>query len=131
MGKRGDRGQVENLNNSIDEKRRYKRIESALAVRYKNLRQGDGSSQESLAKNISEGGVCFNSGEFISLACRLIVEINLPTTPKPIKAISKVAWIRKLPMADQYQIGNHFLEITKEDKDLISRFINQVLKTNL
>ena len=115
----------------MDERRKHKRLDSALAVRYRNLRRNDSQIAESLSKNISEGGVCFNSNEFISLACRLIVEISLPTAPKPVKAISKVAWIRKLPSSDQYQIGNHFLEITREDKDRISGFINQVLKINL
>ena len=121
---------MENMN-YVEERRRYKRIDSALAVRYRNLRANNSPIEESLTKNISEGGVCFNSNEFISLACRLIVEITLPTTPKPIKAISKIAWIRKLPSSDQYQVGNHFLEIGKEDKDRISGFITQVMKINL
>jgi c-di-GMP-binding flagellar brake protein YcgR len=120
---------MENLN-KVDERRRYRRIDSALSVRYRNLRKNENPTIESLSKNIGEGGVCFNSGEFISLACRMIVEITLPTTPKPIKAISKVAWIRKIPAGDSYQIGNQFLEITKDDRDRISQFINQVVKLN-
>ena len=121
---------MENLN-SVEEKRRYKRIDSALSVRYRNLRKIENPITESLTRNVSEGGVCFNSGEFISLACRMIVEITLPTTPKPIKAISKVAWIRKLPMGDQYQIGNQFLEITKDDRERITQFVSQVSKINV
>lgn len=120
---------MENLNN-VEEKRRFKRVDSALSVRYRNLRKNQNPILESLSKNIGEGGVCFNSNEFISLACRMIVEITLPTTPKPIRAISKVAWIRKLPTSESYQIGNQFLEITKEDKENISHFINQVVKIN-
>jgi c-di-GMP-binding flagellar brake protein YcgR len=121
---------MENLN-AVEEKRRFKRIDSALSVRYRNLRKNENPTTESLSKNIGEGGVCFNSPEFISLACRMIVEITLPTTPKPVRAISKVAWIRRLPSSDNYQIGNQFLEITKEDKEQISRFVNQVLKINI
>ena len=115
---------------TVEERRRYKRIDSALSVRFRNLRNNENPILESLSKNVSEGGVCFNSNQFISLACRMILEITLPTNPKPIRAISKVAWIRKLPAGDNYQVGNQFLEITKEDKQHISQFINQVLSIN-
>ena len=71
--------------------------------------------------------MCFRSSEFISLACRLVVEINLPTSPKPIKAITKVAWIRKLPVADQYELGNQFLDMAKEDKEKVVEFVKKSL----
>jgi len=121
---------VENFND-VQEKRRFKRVASNIAVQYKNLRKTSELPIGSVSKNLSEGGVCFKSGEFISLACRLVLEINLPTTPKPIKAISKVAWIRKLPAGDEYELGNQFLEMTKEDKAHIMDFISKVLDTNL
>ena len=122
---------MDNLSNRIDEKRRYLRIESNLPIQFRNLRKSAELPVGSLTSNISEGGVRFKSNEFISLACRLIVEITLPTTHKPVKAISKVAWIRKLPLSDQYELGNQFLEISKEDKTHINNFVNSALNTNL
>jgi len=113
------------------EKRRHKRLDYNLPVQYKNLRKTGELPAGSLTQNISEGGVCFKSSEFISLACRLVVEITLPANPKPIKAISKVAWIKKLPAGDQYELGNQFLEIAKEDKVHINNFINKVVDTSL
>jgi len=83
-----------------------------------------------MTRNLSEGGVCFKSNEFISLACRLVVEISLPNMTKPVKAISKIAWIRKVPSTDQYELGNQFLEITKEDKANIMNFVNQAISPN-
>lgn len=115
----------------LEDKRRHNRLESTLPLRYKNLKTPANSVTGSLTRNISEGGVCFESSEFISLACRLVLEINLPTLPKPIKAISKVAWIRKLPTNDLYELGNQFLDMTKEDKAHITNFVNNVLDTNL
>lgn len=85
----------------------------------------------SLSRNLSEGGVCFQTSKFISLACRLVLEINIPNSPRPIKAISKVAWIRKVPSSDQYELGNQFLEITKEDKTHIINFVNEAVKSSL
>ena len=122
---------MDNFNSSIEEKRRYPRVESNLPLQYKNLKKLSGVSMGSLASNISVGGIRFKTNEFISLACRLVVEINLPTIPKPIKAISKVAWIRKLPVGEQYELGNQFLEIAKEDKDHITNFTNKLSTPNL
>lgn len=112
------------------EKRRFPRIDSSLPLRYKNLRVAT-IPMGSLTKDISEGGVRFKTNEFISLACRLVVEITLPTVTKPIKAISKVAWIKKLSSGEQYELGNQFLEISKEDRALITDYVNRLSSVNL
>lgn len=115
----------------VEEKRKYKRVDSSLQVQFKNLRQPSDLPSGSLTRNVSEGGVCFKSNKFISLACRLVLEISIPNAPKPVKAISKVAWIRKVPSTDQYELGNQFLEIAKEDKAHIINFVTETLKTAL
>jgi c-di-GMP-binding flagellar brake protein YcgR len=109
---------------SGEDKRRYKRIGASLPLEYKDLRKSSQLPKESLLKNISEGGISFSSKEFMSLACRLVLSITLPGNPKPIKAISKVAWIRRMPVGDQYELGNQFLEIAKEDRSQIVDFVN-------
>jgi len=105
-------------------------VESNLPVQYRNLRRTGEVSTGALSKDIGEGGVRFKANEFISLACRLVVEITLPTSSRPIKAISKVAWIKKVPSSDQYELGNQFLDITKEDKSIIMDFVNKTLNKN-
>lgn len=117
--------------NPMDEKRRFRRTETNLPVSYKNLRSAGGAAVSSMTRDISEGGARFKTSEFISLACRLVLEISVPTSAKPIKAISKVAWIKKLPVGDHYEIGNHFLEITKEDKSRIMEYVNSSLKESI
>lgn len=112
---------------NIAERRRTKRVDFVLPLQYKNLRKPGTITADSSTKDICEGGVRFKSGEFISLACRLVLEITLPTAPKPIKAISKVAWIRKIPASDQYELGNQFLEMTKEDRALVANFVGQLV----
>lgn len=121
---------MENENFAVD-KRRYPRVDFTLPVQYKNLRKSTVPPAGSITRNISEGGVCFKSSEFISLACRLVVEINLPNISRPIKAISKVAWIRRVPASEQYELGNQFLEMTKEDKAHITEFITKTSKSGL
>ena len=127
--KRGSVSIVENQS-GVEDKRRYKRVESVLPVQFRNLRKAADTASGALSHNISEGGVCFMSKDFISLACRLVVEINLPTLPKPIKAISKIAWIKKIPVNNQYLLGNQFLEMTKEDKAHVMNFVNNSTNPN-
>jgi len=111
--------------NSVSNKRRYARVGVSLPLEYKDLRKAAELPKGSLLKNISEGGVSFTSKEFMSLACRLVLNITLPNSTKPIKAISKVAWIKRIPVGDQYELGNQFLEITKEDKAQIINFVKE------
>ena len=115
---------------NVEDKRKHKRVDSTFPVQYRNLRKAGVMPAGSMTRNLSEGGVCFKSNEFISLACRLVVEISLPNMTKPVKAISKIAWIRKVPSTDQYELGNQFLEITKEDKANIMNFVNQAISPN-
>jgi len=114
-----------------EDRRRYSRTEISIPLKYKNLRNVGKPPLGSLTKDISEGGVRFKTNEFISLACRLVVEISLPANPKPVKAISKVAWIKKIPAGDYYELGNQFLEITKEDRSRIIDFVSRAANSNV
>ncbi len=110
---------------TFDEKRKFQRIASRFPLKYKDLRKSGEESRGTISKNLSEGGVRFRSDRFISLACRLVVELNLPALARPIRAVSKIAWIRKLPAGDDYEVGNQFLEISRDDKALIQDYIKQ------
>lgn len=114
---------------NITERRRFQRMESNLPVKYRNLKMA-AAPTGSLTKDIGEGGIRFKTTEFISLACRLVVEITIPTVQRPIKAISKVAWIKRSPTNDQYELGNQFLEISKEDRAAITDYVNRLSNIN-
>ena len=116
--------------NLTKDKRRYKRVGASLAFEYRDLKKMSELPKGSLLVNIGEGGICFSSKQFMSLACRLILNMTLPNSIKPIKAISKVAWIRKLPLDGQYELGGQFLEIAKEDKAQIVDFVNSNLSNS-
>ncbi len=122
---------MEEKSNVVEEKRRYTRVPSLVPLQYRSLKNLKEGSTGTLTHDIGEGGVRFKSNEFISLACRLLLEINLPLGDKPIKAISKVAWIRKSPEQKEYEIGNQFLEISKEDRERIMQFVNKLLNVSL
>ena len=121
---------METRTDNVIERRRFQRIDTNLPLRYKNIKAATVPTG-SLTKDISEGGARFKTNEFISLACRLVVEITLPTLQRPIKAISKVAWIRKLSPGEQYELGSQFLEISREDKGLITDYVSRLKEVDL
>lgn len=121
---------MEKQSDNFIERRRFQRVDSNLPLKYRNLKTA-AAPMGTLTKNISEGGIHFKTDGFISLACRLVVEISLPTAARPIKAISKVAWIKKAALGDQYELGNQFLEISKEDKGIITDYVNRLSNANL
>ena len=115
---------------ALNENRKFQRIQSRFPLKYKDLNRSEIDFRGTISKNISEGGIRFRSDRFISLACRLVVELNLPAIKRPIRAISKIAWIKKLPAGDDYEVGNQFLEISREDKEAIQGFVKDRFKTS-
>ena len=114
-----------------DEKREHTRIKTRIPLEYKNLKKTIKDVKGVLVKDISEGGVRFTSNEFLSLANRLVITINIPTVAREIKAITKIAWIKKLPSGDLYEIGNQFLEISREDKEEVGKYVKTVIEMNV
>lgn len=117
------------MDNIIEEKRKVPRIPSNFPLKYRDLNRPQTEFRGTVSKNISAGGVRFRSDRFISLACRLVVELNLPKQDNPIRAVSKITWIKKLPTGDDYEVGNQFLEITREDRSAIRDFVKEQLES--
>ena len=106
-------------------RRKYVRVESAVPLQYKKLKQLSEGTIGAITQNVSEGGIRFLANEFLPLASRLVVEVFLPAQPRPVKAISKVAWIRKAPSGDQYVIGNQFLEVGRDDRGQLVEYVKK------
>ena len=111
------------------ERRQSPRVETSIPVRYKVLRDGaEAAGTGSVTCDLSTGGLRFMANDFLSPACRLTVELDIPNLTQPIKAVSKVAWIQKANGEDdfQYHVGNQFMEITKKDQDLIVKYLDSL-----
>ena len=107
----------------VKEKRSCPRINARLPLQFKDIQRPIEVYAGSLTKDISEGGVRFTSSEFLSIFTRLLLEVSVPSFSRPIKAISKVAWIQKMPRSTQYDVGLQFMDMTEEDKKHLSSFI--------
>lgn len=108
-----------------EERRQYPRASTAMPVQYRGIRQASDAVVGTIARDISGGGVRLVVNEFISVFTRLVVEVSIPPTPKPIRATSKVVWVRKRPYGEQYEVGMEFVDITEEDKRNISNFVER------
>ncbi len=111
----------------LNERRKYSRFDLRLPVQYKNMKALSGSLIGALTRDISEGGIRFIGNEFLSLANRLVMTISLPAPSRPIKVISKVAWIRKVPMGEQFEIGNQFVALSDDDRQELKNYIEKIL----
>ena len=107
------------------ERRNLVRANSALPMRYKKLRGGSVLPRSTVTRNLSEGGLLFDIEAFVPFACHFSLEINLPGISKPVQVVSKIAWIKKLPTGDDYEVGNQFLEIARADKEIIRNFVKE------
>ena len=109
----------------MPEKRRYVRVGASIPLQYKKLKGLAEGTIGAITHDVSEGGIKFMSNEFLPLASRLVVEIFLPAQPRPIKAISKVAWIRKASSGEQFIVGNQFLDVAKDDRGQLAEYIKK------
>ena len=109
------------------ERRQSPRVKTNIPVRYRVLQDGaEAVGVGSVTCDLGTGGLRFTANEFLSTACRLTLELDLPAVTQPIKAVSKVAWIAKANGEDdcQYHVGSQFMEITKRDQERIAKFLS-------
>ncbi len=86
--------------------------------------KGDKRSEYSLSRNVSEGGLCLDMGRFVPRGAELKLEFLLKRYADPIKAVARVAWIKKLPYAERYEAGLEFSDIDQSYKINLAQFLN-------
>lgn len=111
------------MSEKMKEKRKEPRIDVNIPLRYKELHGTADVTRGTLTRNLSAGGVKFSAASFVPLSCPLVVEVNLPRTSKPIRIVSKVVWIKKLPAGEDYEIGGKFLNIASTDREAIANYV--------
>lgn len=107
------------------ERRQQLRVNTAMSVQYRGIRQADDSVVSAISRDISTGGVSLLVNEFISVFTRLVLDIAVPSAPKPVRVVSKVAWIRKRPYGEQYEVGAQFMDMSEEDKRGVFDFVDR------
>ncbi len=109
----------------VKEKRGSPRVNARLPLQFKDIQRPIETYAGSLTKDVSTSGISFVSSEFLSIFTRLLLEVSIPSFSRPVKAISKVAWIRKIPRSSQYNVGLQFMDMTEEDNKHLASFITK------
>ena len=107
------------------ERRQQQRVYMTMSVQYRGIRQANNSVVNAISRDISTGGVRLLVNEFISVFTRLVLEIAVPSAPKPVRVVSKIAWVRKRPYGEQYEVGAQFVEMSEEDRRGVTDFIER------
>ena len=108
-----------------EEKRKFFRLEAHHLLKYKLM---DKKESLSFARNVSAGGVRFHSKEYIPPESVVELTINFPSYPKPIKAVSKVAWVTPMPKLGGFDVGVEFMEIEEKAREFIKEKISKTRK---
>jgi len=75
-------------------------------------------------KDLSLGGLRFQTEEFVPLDTTLLLEIRLQDSSRPIRSIARVAWSRTLPSGHRYEIGGQFTEIVHSERKALEDYLS-------
>jgi hypothetical protein len=114
--------------NGHEEKRRHQRAKVSLPLKISSFKGGTVSLLgSSAASDISEGGISSHVPQFVQMAKRLMLEMDIPGTQTPARAIAKVAWIGKESDGEGYRVGLQFLDSDKKDKETLAKYMSSVI----
>ncbi|MCX5706516.1 MAG: PilZ domain-containing protein [Candidatus Omnitrophica bacterium] len=112
----------------IKENRAYTRAKVYYLVKI----QKPGESREKMVltslKNLSAGGACIKLQESLPVSSTLCLSINYPGSDKPVFAVGKIDWVRKLDKDKGYEAGLSFIEIEDAMRQEIARNIDFATK---
>jgi len=85
------------------EQRRFPRVAFRRSVRFRP--EEDVLYSSYLAKDISQSGLRFNSGNFIPVGGQVKLQIKLGQEDRVLDVLGKVVWVKYVPSFDMYQMG--------------------------
>lgn len=112
------------MNDENPERRRFPRVACRAAVQYRDLLKPGSHSLGGLTKNVSLGGLQFETAEFFPSQHRLLMELRVPGASEgPVRTIVQVVWTRKQAHGDRYDTGAQFLGIESRDHQILADYL--------
>jgi c-di-GMP-binding flagellar brake protein YcgR len=106
-----------------EERRKFPRVSFNTSVAYQN--KGDNAVTYALTKDLSQTGMCLTLDKFIPKDAELILDFALDNYLGQIRTKARVAWIQRLPYAQQYRAGLEFRETEPLYSLNLKRFLNR------
>ncbi len=110
----------------MSEKRRHKRITEYTSIAYKLPFRP--LPEKFLTRDISQSGVMFLAHEFIPKGTVVDIVVNLTKIPFSFQSYTRVMWARKDPTGERYEIGVEFMNLSKNARDRLVNYINEVIE---
>ena len=120
----------------ISDRRKYQRVEKPIIIRFR-IRPQKGQKMTSSdwdmvgVNDLSAGGLFFNSSDNIEIGTVLDLKIGFSTSTVPVNCMGIVIRIKKHPHTSIFGIATAFTEIEEHEKEMICRFVNATLNSNL
>ena len=120
----------------ISERRKYRRVEKPIIIRFR-IRPQTGQSRVSSdwdmvgVNDLSARGLFFNSSYNIEIGTELELKIGFSTTTTPVKCMGIVTRVKKHQHTSIFGIATAFTDIDVHEKEMIDRFVNAALNSNL
>ena len=103
----------------VREKRRYSRVKLKSPLHF-NIR-GKGDFNDTVAEDISSGGICFTNNKYIAPLTNLMLEVKVLS--RVLYPIGKIVWVNPLAHSDRFRMGAEFVELDPENKLYLSEYI--------
>ena len=114
------------------ERRVYPRLDVQFNIRYKVfkskeelLKRGYAPEYINSTKNISAGGLLFESNETIAVGAILELVIELPDGQESIECLARVVRVKEIEINKSYDIGACFLDITSAQRAKLEKYIKK------
>jgi len=105
-------------------RRRFKRMRAPFLLKYHVQESGVGRVTN--LRDLSVGGVLFAAETPLLKDSVIQLEINLPTSEKPVSALAKVVRVAKVPNAQVYRIATKFNNLKPGDRKAIRILIERM-----
>jgi c-di-GMP-binding flagellar brake protein YcgR len=113
-------------NDSIQERRQYKRIKKNFIARFRLKNDvsaiSDTNNWEMITtQNLSAGGLLFNYDKEIQIRSIIDMFINFPQIKTPVNCVSRVLRIDKGSSSSLIKVAANFINISENDKQAINK----------
>ena len=109
------------------ERRRYARVETNLYITYSVKGSEQVEAGVFLTKNVSGGGILFESLKEIPVGTRLGLAIHLPTCSYALQAKGKVVRVEKTRNYGRYEVALTLTEISDRDRRELIKYLVSIV----
>ena len=104
------------------EKRRYRRLETDLEAKLKNLSEPDGEPNQVRIVNLGPEGAFVTCDKMFTVQSQVALDFKIDSYPKEINVIAKILWVKKQPETER-GMGMQFVHIPLFEKNIIIDYI--------